>query len=110
MPGVERAGLARLKKRLRDAKAGGGFSPGGLSNSGSLFIGMNLAVLSLGPGRESGSSPDVLSIVAGPVLLLLVPIFDTTLVVFTRLREGRSLSPAGQNSSRPKMVKRSMTT
>jgi UDP-GlcNAc:undecaprenyl-phosphate/decaprenyl-phosphate GlcNAc-1-phosphate transferase len=75
-----------------------------MGDSGSLFIGMNLAVLSLGPGRESGSSPDVLSIVAGPVLLLLVPIFDTTLVTVSRLLWGRSAVRGGRDHSSHRLV------
>jgi UDP-GlcNAc:undecaprenyl-phosphate GlcNAc-1-phosphate transferase len=75
-----------------------------MGDSGSLFIGLNLAVLSLGPGPQTGSSPDVLSIVAGPVLLLLVPIFDTTLVTVSRLLSGRSAAQGGRDHSSHRLV------
>jgi UDP-GlcNAc:undecaprenyl-phosphate/decaprenyl-phosphate GlcNAc-1-phosphate transferase len=75
-----------------------------MGDSGSLFIGFNLAVLSLGPGQQTGGSPDILSIVAGPVLLLLVPIFDTTLVTVSRLLSGRSAAQGGRDHSSHRLV------
>ena len=74
-----------------------------MGDSGSLFIGMSLAVLSLGAGQGSGSS-NILSIVAGPVLLLLVPIFDTTLVTVSRLLSGRSAAQGGRDHSSHRLV------
>jgi UDP-GlcNAc:undecaprenyl-phosphate/decaprenyl-phosphate GlcNAc-1-phosphate transferase len=75
-----------------------------MGDSGSLFIGMNLAVLSLATDRGNGSSPDILSIVAGPVLVLLVPIFDTTLVTISRLLSGRSAAQGGRDHSSHRLV------
>src|SRR5204863_1694857 len=50
-----------------------------MGDVGSLFLGFNLAALTLmaEPGRAGGSG--LLSIVAAPVLLLVIPIFDTAL-------------------------------
>ena len=75
-----------------------------MGDSGSLFIGMNLAVLSLGAGHGGGNSPGILSIVAGPMLLLLVPIFDTTLVTMSRLLSGRSAAQGGRDHSSHRLV------
>src|SRR5262245_47363024 len=44
-----------------------------LGDSGSLFVGLNLAVLTLTPITGDASS-NMLSIIAGPVMILLVPI------------------------------------
>jgi UDP-GlcNAc:undecaprenyl-phosphate GlcNAc-1-phosphate transferase len=75
-----------------------------MGDSGSLFIGLNLAVLSLGAGQGSGSSSDVLSIVAAPLLVLLVPIFDTTLVTVSRVVSGRSAAQGGRDHSSHRLV------
>jgi UDP-GlcNAc:undecaprenyl-phosphate GlcNAc-1-phosphate transferase len=75
-----------------------------MGDSGSLFIGLNLAVLSLGAGQGSGSSSDVLSIVAAPLLVLLVPIFDTTLVTISRIVSGRSAAQGGRDHSSHRLV------
>jgi UDP-GlcNAc:undecaprenyl-phosphate GlcNAc-1-phosphate transferase len=75
-----------------------------MGDSGSLFIGMNLAVLSLGAGAEGGRPSSVLSIVAGPVLVLLVPIFDTTLVTVSRVLSGRSAAQGGRDHSSHRLV------
>jgi UDP-GlcNAc:undecaprenyl-phosphate GlcNAc-1-phosphate transferase len=75
-----------------------------MGDSGSLFIGLNLAVLTLmGPVRAPGTS-DVLSIVAAPLLILLVPIFDTTLVTISRLLSGRSAAQGGRDHSSHRLV------
>ncbi len=54
-----------------------------LGDSGSLFVGFNMAAMTLliSPGRGS----DLLSIVAVPVLLMLIPILDATLVAISRV-------------------------
>lgn len=54
-----------------------------LGASGSLVIGLNMAAMTLqiAPGRGS----DLLSIIAVPVLLLLIPIIDATLVAMSRV-------------------------
>jgi UDP-GlcNAc:undecaprenyl-phosphate GlcNAc-1-phosphate transferase len=75
-----------------------------MGDSGSLFIGLNLAVLTLmdsvyGPGRSN-----VLSIVTAPVLILLVPIFDTALVTISRLLSGRSVAQGGRDHSSHRLV------
>ncbi len=77
-----------------------------MGDTGSLFLGFNLAALTLiarATGSESGTS-GVLSIVAGPVLLLLIPIFDTTLVTVMRLLSGRRPSQGGRDHSSHRLV------
>jgi UDP-GlcNAc:undecaprenyl-phosphate GlcNAc-1-phosphate transferase len=75
-----------------------------MGDSGSLFIGLNLAVLSLGGGHSSESSSSLLSIVVGPLLVLLVPIFDTTLVTVSRILSGRSAAQGGRDHSSHRLV------
>ena len=54
-----------------------------MGESGSLLIGLNMAAMTLqfAPGRGS----DLVSIVAVPLLLLLIPIIDAALVALSRL-------------------------
>ena len=63
-----------------------------LGESGNLFIGLNMAAMTLqiAPGRGS----DLLSIIAVPLLLLLIPILDATVVALGRLLpdDGSSVS------------------
>jgi UDP-GlcNAc:undecaprenyl-phosphate/decaprenyl-phosphate GlcNAc-1-phosphate transferase len=75
-----------------------------MGDSGSLFIGLNLAVLSLGLGREVHGSSNLLLFIAGPLLVLLVPIFDTTLVTVSRLLSGRSAAQGGRDHSSHRLV------
>ena len=51
------------------------------------------------PGRS-----DILSIVAVPVLVLLIPIFDTTLVTLSRWFSGRRASQGGRDHSSHRLV------
>lgn len=77
-----------------------------MGDTGSLFLGFNLAALTL-IAREAGlgsGTSGVLSVVAGPVLLLLIPIFDTTLVTVMRLLSGRRPSQGGRDHSSHRLV------
>jgi UDP-GlcNAc:undecaprenyl-phosphate GlcNAc-1-phosphate transferase len=75
-----------------------------MGDTGSLFLGLNLAALTLVAGQAGSRSPDVASVVAGPVLLLLIPIFDTTLVSVMRLLSGRRPSQGGRDHSSHRLV------
>ena len=75
-----------------------------MGDSGSLFIGLNLAVLTLGASHESLGRANVLSIIAGPVLVLLIPIFDTTFVTVMRIVSGRSAAHGGRDHSSHRLV------
>jgi UDP-GlcNAc:undecaprenyl-phosphate GlcNAc-1-phosphate transferase len=54
-----------------------------MGDSGSLLIGFSFAAVTLSVG-DAGPGRDVLSIVAAPVLVLMIPIFDTTFVTVSR--------------------------
>jgi UDP-GlcNAc:undecaprenyl-phosphate/decaprenyl-phosphate GlcNAc-1-phosphate transferase len=75
-----------------------------MGDSGSLLLGFTLAALTLSPDGVRGSRSDVLSIIAGPVFVLLIPIFDTTLVTISRLLSGRSPSLGGRDHSSHRLV------
>lgn len=75
-----------------------------MGDSGSLFIGLNLAVLTLSTDVPTHASTDLLSIMVGPALILLVPILDTTLVTISRWRSGRSAAQGGRDHSSHRLV------
>ena len=75
-----------------------------MGDTGSLFLGLNLAALTLVAKQVGTGTSGVLSVVAGPVLLLLVPIFDTTLVTVMRLLSGRRPSQGGRDHSSHRLV------
>jgi len=76
-----------------------------MGDSGSLLLGFSFGALTLSAnsqGVPNGSS--ILSIVAAPVLVLLIPIFDTTLVTVSRWLSGRSASQGGRDHSSHRLV------
>src|SRR6516162_236003 len=75
-----------------------------MGDSGSLLLGFSFAAVTLSAGHPSPSRSDILSIVAGPVLVLLIPIFDTTLVTLSRWRSGRRASEGGRDHSSHRLV------
>ena len=75
-----------------------------MGDSGSLFLGFTVASLTLSPEGIRASRTDVLSVIAGPVFLLLIPIFDTTLVTVSRLLSGRSPAVGGRDHSSHRLV------
>ena len=75
-----------------------------LGDSGSLFVGMSLATVALGSGGLTGGRPNVLAVIAVPALVLLIPIFDTTLVTLSRLLSGRRPSTGGLDHSSHRLV------
>jgi UDP-GlcNAc:undecaprenyl-phosphate GlcNAc-1-phosphate transferase len=60
-----------------------------MGDSGSLLLGFSFAAITVSAGHRVPGRSDILSIVAAPVLVLLIPIFDTTLVTLSRWRSGR---------------------
>lgn len=68
-----------------------------LGEGGSLVIGLNMAAMTLeiAPGRGS----DLLSIVAVPMLLLLIPIVDAMLVAISPLLPGSGAASSQDHSS-----------
>jgi UDP-GlcNAc:undecaprenyl-phosphate GlcNAc-1-phosphate transferase len=75
-----------------------------MGDGGSLFLGVTLAALTLSTGATVVNRPNVLSIVAAPVLVLLIPIFDTALVTISRLLSGRPVSQGGRDHSSHRLV------
>jgi UDP-GlcNAc:undecaprenyl-phosphate GlcNAc-1-phosphate transferase len=74
-----------------------------MGDSGSLFIGFFLAGLSLTTGR-TGARRDIVALLSVPVLLLLIPIADTTLVTISRRYHGRSISQGGRDHTSHRLV------
>jgi len=74
-----------------------------MGDSGSLLIGFSFAAVTLSVG-DAGPGRDVLSIVAAPVLVLMIPIFDTTLVTVSRILSGRSAAQGGRDHSSHRLV------
>jgi len=75
-----------------------------MGDSGSLLLGFSFAAATLSTGHQGPGRSDVLSIVAGPVLVLLIPIFDTTLVTASRWVSGRRASQGGRDHSSHRLV------
>jgi UDP-GlcNAc:undecaprenyl-phosphate GlcNAc-1-phosphate transferase len=75
-----------------------------MGDSGSLLLGFSFAAMTLNSAREAPGRTDVLSIVAVPVLVLLIPIFDTTLVTLSRWLSGRRASQGGRDHSSHRLV------
>ena len=75
-----------------------------MGDSGALLFGFSLAALTLGQEGVRASRSDVLSVIAGPAFVLLIPIFDTTLVTVARLLSGRSPARGGRDHSSHRLV------
>ncbi len=75
-----------------------------MGDSGALFLGFMLASVTLSPEGIRGSRTDVAAVVAGPVFVLLIPIFDTALVTASRLLSGRSPAVGGRDHSSHRLV------
>lgn len=75
-----------------------------MGDTGSLFLGLNLAAIALVGQPATHSASGLLPVVAAPVLPLLLPIFDTTLVTALRLLSGRRPSQGGRDHSSHRLV------
>jgi UDP-GlcNAc:undecaprenyl-phosphate GlcNAc-1-phosphate transferase len=75
-----------------------------MGDSGSLLIGFTLATFTLSAEGIRASRSDILAVIAAPVFVLLVPIFDTTLVTVSRLLSGRSPARGGRDHSSHRLV------
>jgi len=73
-----------------------------MGDSGSLLIGFTLSMLSL-CYSESGNV-NTISIYVIPIMILMVPIFDTTLVTFIRILSGRKASVGGKDHTSHRLV------
>ena len=75
-----------------------------LGDSGSLFIGVSLATVTLDLGSRAAGQPNVLAVIAAPALILLIPIFDTTLVSIARIVSGRTPATGGRDHASHRLV------
>ena len=75
-----------------------------MGDSGSLLLGFSLAALTLSTGHDVRGRSDILAVVAGPVLVLLIPILDATLVTLARWTAGRRASQGGTDHSSHRLV------
>ena len=73
-----------------------------MGDCGSMFLGILAAGLTV--SGVCVTTPLLLNKILIPLLLLAVPIFDTTLVVIIRKREGRSVSQGGRDHSSHRLV------
>jgi UDP-GlcNAc:undecaprenyl-phosphate/decaprenyl-phosphate GlcNAc-1-phosphate transferase len=73
-----------------------------MGDCGALFLGYTLASLSMEHGY--GRSRGLLATVAVPVLVMLVPIFDTTFVTLVRTLRGRPISQGGRDHTSHRLV------
>ena len=73
-----------------------------MGDSGSLFLGLFLAGLSLSPAP--GLSRSLFAVVAVPALILAIPILDTTLVTVGRVLEGRPIAQGGKDHTSHQLV------
>ena len=73
-----------------------------MGDSGSLFLGSTLAVLTL--SDTAGGGRGLVSALAVPTLLMLIPIFDTTLVAVSRRLSARPASSGGCDHSSHRLV------
>jgi UDP-GlcNAc:undecaprenyl-phosphate GlcNAc-1-phosphate transferase len=75
-----------------------------MGDSGSLLLGFAVSAATLTTQATNLARPDVISIVAVPVLVLLIPIFDTSLVTMSRILSGRSAAQGGRDHSSHRLV------
>ena len=73
-----------------------------MGDCGSTFLGFTLAASAL--LSTAGRSRNLAAVLLGPVLVLLIPIFDTTLVTVTRKAAGRPASQGGRDHSSHRLV------
>lgn len=73
-----------------------------MGDAGALFLGFVLAILGL-QLRFPQNQPTVTWMV--PVFILAIPIFDTTLVVISRIRRGLSPNTAGKDHTSHRLVR-----
>jgi UDP-GlcNAc:undecaprenyl-phosphate GlcNAc-1-phosphate transferase len=73
-----------------------------MGDTGSLFLGVNFAALAVAVRPEGRSG--LVSVMAVPVLLLMIPIFDTVLVTALRVLSGRPPSLGGRDHTSHRLV------
>jgi len=74
-----------------------------MGDCGSLFVGFFLASTAL-LSEQGGRGRSFIVVVAVPVLILFIPIFDTTLVTVVRKLSGRAASQGGRDHTSHRLV------
>jgi UDP-GlcNAc:undecaprenyl-phosphate GlcNAc-1-phosphate transferase len=74
-----------------------------MGDSGSMFIGFFLAGAAL-VNASGGRSRSFLPVLAVPILVLFIPIFDTTFVTILRKLSGRAASQGGRDHTSHRLV------
>jgi len=74
-----------------------------MGDSGSMFIGFFLASAAL-VNVSGGRSRSLLPVLAVPILVLFIPIFDTTFVTVLRKISGRAVSHGGRDHTSHRLV------
>lgn len=74
-----------------------------MGDSGSMFLGFGLSLVAL-MGTSARTFSNLLVTLAIPVLILAVPIFDTTLVTLKRRSGGRSIMKGGKDHASHRLV------
>jgi len=80
-----------------------------MGDCGSMFIGFFLASTALLSGQGGGRSRSVVAVLAVPVLVLCIPIFDTTFVTLMRKLAGRAASQGGRDHTSHRLVALGLT-
>lgn len=76
-----------------------------MGDCGSMFIGFFLASTALAAeGAGGGRSRSITAVLAVPVLVLCIPIFDTTFVTVMRKLSGRAASQGGRDHTSHRLV------
>ena len=75
-----------------------------MGDCGSMFIGFFLASSALMSASTGGRSRSLLPVLAVPILVLLIPIFDTTFVTVLRKLSGRAASQGGRDHTSHRLV------
>lgn len=75
-----------------------------MGDCGSMFIGFFLAAMALATHGGGGRSRSIVAVLAVPVLVLVVPIFDTTFVTVMRKLAGRAASQGGRDHTSHRLV------
>ncbi|MGD9211138.1 MAG: glycosyl transferase [Desulfobacteraceae bacterium] len=73
-----------------------------MGDCGSMLIGFVISLLSICYSQSVATNP--LMSIAAPILLLMVPVLDTTLVTFIRILSGRKASMGGRDHTSHRLV------
>lgn len=74
-----------------------------MGDCGSLFLGFFLGAITL-VNNQTGFHQNIVSVLAIPLLLMLIPIVDTTLVTISRRMHGRPVSQGGRDHTSHRLV------